>query len=154
MFCRQDQIQNLKKRIKWIYRFHRDQINQLLNLITEIITIIIIIMLIIIILIKFFFNYNIDNISSYNYVLPLLSSPVHHFYLLWYQYKRRTHKHRTLQRSDSTNVGPTNIGRYKGRTVQTSDWYKRRTSTNVGLCLSLKEKTISIKNKLKITHLL
>ena len=117
MFCRQDQIQNLKKRIKWIYRFHRDQINQLLNLITEIITIIIIIMLIIIILIKFFFNYNIDNISSYNYVLPLLSSPVHHFYLLWYQYKRRTHKHRTLQRSDSTNVG----------LVQTSDQYKRRT---------------------------
>jgi len=32
----------------------------------------------------------------------------------------------------STNVGPTNIGRYKGRTVQTSDWYKRRTETNVG----------------------
>ena len=41
----------------------------------------------------------------------------------------------------STNVGPTNIGRYKGRTVQTSDpissdvtkvgQYKRRTGTNV-----------------------
>ena len=38
----------------------------------------------------------------------------------------------------STNVGPTNVGLYKGRTVQTSDlqtpdWYKRRTETNVGL---------------------
>ena len=38
----------------------------------------------------------------------------------------------------STNVGPTNIGLYKGRTVQTadlqtSDWYKCRTGTNVGL---------------------
>ena len=39
-----------------------------------------------------------------------------------YQYQRRTHKRRTLQKWDSTNVGP----------VQTSDWYKRRTSTNVG----------------------
>ena len=34
---------------------------------------------------------------------------------------------------NSTNVGPTNVGRYKGRTVQTSDWYKRRTGTNVEL---------------------
>ena len=42
----------------------------------------------------------------------------------------------------TTNVGPTNVGlykhkTYKRRTVQTSDWYKRRTSTfirkNVGL---------------------
>ena len=38
----------------------------------------------------------------------------------------------------STNVGPTNVGLYKGRTVQTSDlqtsdWYKHRTGTNVGL---------------------
>ena len=38
----------------------------------------------------------------------------------------------------STNVGPTNVGLYKGRTVQTSDlqtpdWYIRRTGTNVGL---------------------
>ena len=44
-----------------------------------------------------------------------------------YQYKRRTHKRRTPQTSDSTNVGRTNVG-----TVQTSDQYKRRTSTNVG----------------------
>ena len=33
----------------------------------------------------------------------------------------------------STNVRPTNVGHYKGRTVQTSDWYKPRISTNVGL---------------------
>ena len=38
----------------------------------------------------------------------------------------------------STIVGPTNVGRYKVRTVQTSDlqmsvWYKRRTGTNVRL---------------------
>ena len=38
----------------------------------------------------------------------------------------------------STNVGPTNVGwykhkTYKRRTVQTSDQYKRRTSTNVRL---------------------
>ena len=33
----------------------------------------------------------------------------------------------------SINVGPTNVGRYKGRTVQTSDQNKRRTGTNVGL---------------------
>ena len=37
----------------------------------------------------------------------------------------------------STNVGRTNVGRHKRRTVQTSDaqtsdQYKRRTSTNVG----------------------
>ena len=32
----------------------------------------------------------------------------------------------------STNVRPTNVGHYKGRTVQTSDWYKPRISTNVG----------------------
>ena len=49
------------------------------------------------------------------------------------------HKRRTLQRSDSTRVWPSNVGRYKGRTVQTSDlqtsnWYKRRTAgTHVGL---------------------
>ena len=46
------------------------------------------------------------------------------------QYKRRTYTFRT-----GTNVGPTHIGRYKGRTVQTtdlhtSDWYKRRTHTH------------------------
>ena len=45
-----------------------------------------------------------------------------------YQYKRRTHKRRTPQTSDSTNVGRTKV-----RPVQTSDQYKRRTSTNVGL---------------------
>ena len=45
-----------------------------------------------------------------------------------YQYKRRTHKRRTPQTSDSTNVGRTNV-----RPVQTLDQYKRRTSTNVGL---------------------
>jgi len=33
----------------------------------------------------------------------------------------------------STNVGPTKVGRYKGRTVQTSDWYKRQIERNVGL---------------------
>ena len=38
----------------------------------------------------------------------------------------------------STNVGPTNVGRHKDRTVQTSDlqtsdWYKHRTGTDVGL---------------------
>ena len=46
----------------------------------------------------------------------------------WYQYKRRTHKRRMLQRSDSTNIGLTNVG-----LVQMLDWYKRRTGTNVGL---------------------
>ena len=40
-----------------------------------------------------------------------------------YQYKLRPHKRRILQRSDSTNVGLTNVG------LQ----YKRRTGTNVGL---------------------
>ena len=50
--------------------------------------------------------------------------------------KRRTHTRRTLQRSDSTNVGLTNVG-----LLQTSDWYKRRTNkrrtaTNVGLVQS------------------
>ena len=44
----------------------------------------------------------------------------------------------TANYGTSTNVGPTNVGLYKGRTVQTSDlqtpdWYKRRTGTNVGL---------------------
>ena len=43
-----------------------------------------------------------------------------------------------VQTSDSTNVGPTNVGRYKPRIVQTSDQTnvgpdKRRTSTNVRL---------------------
>ena len=42
----------------------------------------------------------------------------------------------------STNVRHTNVGRHKGRTVQrsellTSDQYKRRTSTNVGLVQKL-----------------
>ena len=42
------------------------------------------------------------------------------------------------QNGTGTNVGPTNVGRYKGRTVPTSDlqtsvWYKRRTGTNIGL---------------------
>ena len=50
-----------------------------------------------------------------------------------YQYKRWT-----LQTSDVANIGPTNVGRYKGRTVQTldlqiSDWYTCRTSTKLGL---------------------
>ena len=35
--------------------------------------------------------------------------------------------------STSTNVTPTNVGRYEGRTVQMSDWYKRRTGKNVRL---------------------
>jgi len=35
--------------------------------------------------------------------------------------------------STSTNVRPTNVGRYEGRTVQTSDWYKRWTGKNVRL---------------------
>ena len=76
----------------------------------------------------------------------------------------------TTQTSDVTNVG-----RYKGRTVQTpdlktSDWYKRRTETNVRLVqtsdlqyiykekrrtlVEFKKKTIAVRNKLKITHLL
>ena len=38
------------------------------------------------------------------------------------------YKRRTVQTSDSTNVG-----QYKRRTVQTSDQYKRQTGTNVGL---------------------
>jgi len=64
------------------------------------------------------------------------------FSLMWY--KRRT----------ETNVG----------LRQTSDWYKRRTSTNVGPVQTLdryvykvefaKKKTIAIRNKIKITHLL
>ena len=42
----------------------------------------------------------------------------------------------------STNVGPTNVGRYKPktykrRTVQTSDQYKHQTGTNVGLVQTL-----------------
>ena len=63
----------------------------------------------------------------------------------------------------STNVGPTNVGRYKGQTVQTSDlqtsdWYKRRTSTNVDryiykgkrrTLLEFEKKTIAIRDKLK-----
>ena len=67
----------------------------------------------------------------------------------------------------STKVGPTNVGRYKSRTVQTSDlqtsdWYKRRTCTyvgpvqtsdekNIGLWLSLK-KNIAIRNKPKLCY--
>ena len=44
----------------------------------------------------------------------------------------------------STNVGPTNVGRYKPktykrRTAQTSDQYKRQTGTNVGLVQTLDE---------------
>ena len=38
-----------------------------------------------------------------------------------------------VQTSDGTNIRLTNVGRYKRRTRQTSDQYKRRTSTNVGL---------------------
>ena len=77
---------------------------------------------------------------------------------MWYQYKRWTHKRRTLQRSDNTNVGLTNVGlvqmsdRYKRRTetnvglVQTSDQYKRQTGIfirkNVGLWLNFKERPL------------
>ena len=43
-------------------------------------------------------------------------------------YKRRTHTHLALQRTDSTNHGLTHFG-----LVQTSDWNKRRTGTNVEL---------------------
>ena len=55
--------------------------------------------------------------------------------MIRYQYKRQMHKRRTAQTSDthtstSTNVGP----------VQTSDWYKRQTSANVGQ-VHLQEKT-------------
>ena len=75
---------------------------------------------------------------------------------------------------NSTNVGPTNVGRYKGRTVQTSDlqtsdWYKRRTWINVRpvqtsdgyvykkkrrTLVKFEKKIITIRNKIKITHLL
>ena len=47
--------------------------------------------------------------------------------VLGYQYKRWTHR-RTLQRSNSTNAGLTNV-----RLLQISDWYKRRNETNVML---------------------
>ena len=88
---------------------------------------------------------------------PLLSKS---FGLQLYQYKRRTQKRWTLQSSDSTNVGLTNVG-----LVQTSDFYKRwtGTGTNVGLVktsgrvhllektsdfwLRLKEKIIAVRNK-------
>ena len=68
-----------------------------------------------------------------------------------YQYKGRTHKRRTLQKSDSTNVGFTNVG-----LVQTSDLYIRRTSTNVGReklrTLVEFEKNIAIRNKPKLCY--
>ena len=43
-----------------------------------------------------------------------------------------------ISEGTSTNVGPKKVRRYKSRTVQTSDlqtsdWYKRRTGTNVRL---------------------
>ena len=61
----------------------------------------------------------------------------------------------------STKVGPTNVGRYKSRTVQTadlqtSDLYIRRTSTNVGReklrTLVEFEKNIAIRNKPKLCY--
>ena len=69
-----------------------------------------------------------------------------------------------IQIGTSTNIGPTNIGCYKGRTVQTSDRHKRRTETNVGLVqtsdsyvykekrrtlVEIEKKTIAIRIKLK-----
>ena len=44
---------------------------------------------------------------------------------------------KSFKNGTSTNGGPTNVGRYKHktykrRTVQTSDQYKRQTSTNIG----------------------
>ena len=52
--------------------------------------------------------------------------------------KNKKYFQNLLNNRTSTNVGPTNVGRYKHetykrRTVQTSDQYKRQTSTNVGL---------------------
>ena len=76
-----------------------------------------------------------------------------------YQYKRRTHKRRTYKLRTGLNVG----------LVQTSNWEKRRTSTNVRpvqmsdvyiykgkrqTLVEFEKKTIAIRNKLKITHLL
>ena len=53
------------------------------------------------------------------------------------QIKFNVHIYKSCADDASTIVGPTNIRRYKGWTVQTlnlqtSDWYKRRTDTNVG----------------------
>ena len=48
-------------------------------------------------------------------------------------YKRRTYKRRTVQTSDLQTSDRTNVGQDKGRTVQTSDWYKRQTGTDIGL---------------------
>ena len=87
-----------------------------------------------------------------------------------YQFKRLTHKRKTLQRSDSKNVGlvqtsdSTNVGLVQTSLVQTSDWdkrrdrilktldqYKRWTDTfirkNVGFWFSLKNNKHGYKNK-------
>ena len=79
-------------------------------------------------------------------------------YQYQYQYKRRTYKRQTLQKSDSTHVGLTIVGWYKRRTetivgpVQTSDGniYEEKRRTIV----ELEKNTIAIRNKLKITRLL
>ena len=75
------------------------------------------------------YNVNINNVDKFFKIITLIilvviilsvrSSLLRFiiFNLLWYKYKRRTDKHRTLQRSDSTNVG----------LVQTLDQYKHRT---------------------------
>ena len=54
------------------------------------------------------------------------------------QIKFNVHIYKSCTDDAITIVGPTNIRRYKGWTVQTlnlqtSDWYKHRTGTNVGL---------------------
>ena len=55
------------------------------------------------------------------------------YLFLRYQYKRQTYKHRTVQMLDAQTSN-----QYKGQTrtnvglVKTLDWFKRRTSTNVG----------------------
>ena len=74
-----------------------------------------------------------------------------------------------VQTSDPQTSDFTKVGQYKRRTVQpsdlqTSDWYKRRTSTNVGpvqtsdgyiykkkrqTLVDFEKKTIAIRNKLK-----
>ena len=62
------------------------------------------------------------NFPSGNFQSLSLPQPVLAMALGVPVYKRKTHKHWTVQTSDSSNVGP----------VQTLDQYKRQTGTNVG----------------------
>ena len=74
------------------------------------------------------------------------------YYHYRYLYKRRTYKRRTVQTSDLQTSDRTNVGQEKGRTVQTSDWYKRQTGTNIGLVQTSDRKNIRLQQYSKIIN--